>query len=866
VSLFDQFGKAVLLGRVLGRGGEGVVYELSASASDVAKIYLQKPDATHASKLSWMVKGATPNLTRSCAWPTATLHESPGGPLVGMIMPRIPGHYRDIHHLYGLRSRVKEFPSATWKFMVHAAWNTAVAFDQVHEHGHLIGDVNERNVFVSPQDATVRLVDCDSFQVYAGGRVFECKVGVPTYTAPELQGTTFGRRTVVHDDFGLAVLIFQLLFVGRHPFAGRPRGTQELTLEDAIKGFFFAFSRKTIPGALAPPPHVPTLEIVPPGLAELFEAAFGPTGAARRPSASEWAQALSQLRADIRSCSVEPSHAFHAGTASCPWCDISEAARYQFDYFINTQAASTFVVSFAELDALSHRVHLLGQLDLGPTIASNPAGTSSVVPSSSWLARLIKPGIVGSIAGLLTSSLLSAWGIGAAAGASMSAIVLCLALCIVLVWRARLSPEGRELARTRKELSEAFGVYSRTLRSARDLISEYDGRAQEARGEIDSARRKYAGLKKEYEEEIARLVEGAERLQRRHYLEQFSIEDDEIDKIGRGRKANLRIHGVETAFDVLEGSWQVPGFGPVLRGALVAWAVGKSAGFRFDRQKGVPEGEKRLLVYRFRQQQVAIRERAGRKVEAAQSAKVNTGNRLDAVRPLLAAQSAVVRDLEDRRDEAAVGVEVGVWPAWSRRRFWLGAVLAWCVLAVWGIGARQPSARTAGDIGQGQSSTPAVVTVRVVGAPSDAVIRVDGKPQGAEFTLPRTDHPHDLEVSARGFRVFRQPLAGDRDATIQVELVPLRIAGANRGLRALRKSEAVSGERDRRAGRIEQRRAEVGDSTRSDGDEMGGEETAAAAADPEREREQDDQEEEREKELLERPSTRPPKKWADPFE
>lgn len=54
--------------------------------------------------------------------------------------------------------------------------------------------------------------------------VFHCDVGVPLWTPPELQGRDFRglTRTKNHDRFGLAVLMFQLLFMGRHPFAGVP--------------------------------------------------------------------------------------------------------------------------------------------------------------------------------------------------------------------------------------------------------------------------------------------------------------------------------------------------------------------------------------------------------------------------------------------------------------------------------------------------------------------------------------------------------------------------------------------------------------------------------------------------------------------
>src|SRR5262249_34504113 len=152
------------------------------------------------------------------AWPMATLHDAPGGAVQGFLMPRF-ADLQSIQKLYSPSQRKLNFPRADWALLVHAAGTCAAAFAAIHERSCVLGDVNQNNVLVSPQ-GTVCLIDCDSFQVQAGGRVFPCEVGVAEYTPPELQGRSFAGvvRTVNHDCFGLAVLVFQLLFVGRHPY------------------------------------------------------------------------------------------------------------------------------------------------------------------------------------------------------------------------------------------------------------------------------------------------------------------------------------------------------------------------------------------------------------------------------------------------------------------------------------------------------------------------------------------------------------------------------------------------------------------------------------------------------------------------
>ena len=63
------------------------------------------------------------------------------------------------------------------------------------------------SVLVAP-DATVKLIDCDSFQITAQGKRYLCEVGVETFTPPELQGKNLRQimRTANHDGFGLAVM------------------------------------------------------------------------------------------------------------------------------------------------------------------------------------------------------------------------------------------------------------------------------------------------------------------------------------------------------------------------------------------------------------------------------------------------------------------------------------------------------------------------------------------------------------------------------------------------------------------------------------------------------------------------------------
>lgn len=318
-------GSRVRLGARLGQGGEGAIYELEGQPGFVAKIFHQPLPGQRAEKIRAMAALRTPALERLTAWPTGLL-SLPGGQPIGVKMPRVVGH-RDIHQLYNPKSRRSAFPRADWRFLVRVSANLARAFATVHAEGAVIADVNHGGILVGA-DARVRLIDCDSFQITAGGRCFPCDVGVPMFTPPELQDRdlTGAIRSEDHDNFGLAVMIFLVLFMGRHPFAGRYLGEGDMPIEQAIKEHRFVYGRDHDFAAMEQPPGTPPLGIVSPPVAELFERAFAMSAVHDgRPSAVEWIDALEVLAGELAECPVGIAHWRFAGLPECPWCRVEAA-------------------------------------------------------------------------------------------------------------------------------------------------------------------------------------------------------------------------------------------------------------------------------------------------------------------------------------------------------------------------------------------------------------------------------------------------------------------------------------------------------------------------------------------------------------
>ena len=260
------------------------------------------------------------------------LLDQPDGKVVGFLMPNVRA--KEIHELYSLKSRRVYFPEATWHFLVHTSANVARAFYSLHKHDHVMGDVNHGNCVVLA-DGTVKMIDCDSYSIKTDKMRYRCDVGVATHLAPELQNVDLGEieREANHDNFGLAVIIFQLLFLGRHPFSGNYTGAEDKSLEECIAEHRFAYGETAELKRVKQPPGTLSLNQVSPRIAALFERAFSSANV-NRPNPREWIEALEDLSNNLEQCSFHPGHLYFNELAGCPWCAIeSQTGVMLFPFF-----------------------------------------------------------------------------------------------------------------------------------------------------------------------------------------------------------------------------------------------------------------------------------------------------------------------------------------------------------------------------------------------------------------------------------------------------------------------------------------------------------------------------------------------------
>jgi hypothetical protein len=138
----------------------------------------------------------------------------------------------------------------------------------------------------------------------------------------------------------LAVIIFNLLFMGRHPFSRRYLSSGEMPLERAIEEFRFAYSARRNKTRMEPPPNVPLLTDIPPDMRDAFETAFGKAGVVTgRPQAADWVRLVESAEKQVIACRASLAHQYLKPARSCPWCRM-ETAFPGFVAFTTTATSS----------------------------------------------------------------------------------------------------------------------------------------------------------------------------------------------------------------------------------------------------------------------------------------------------------------------------------------------------------------------------------------------------------------------------------------------------------------------------------------------------------------------------------------------
>lgn len=597
--LVDESGTVIVLGARLGSGGEGSVFDTPDLAGGlVAKIYHEALPVHKQAKLHAMASLGTSYLRTISAWPLCTVRELSSGQVAGFLMPKI-AECEPIHHLYSPAQRKQFFPKADYAFLISAARNVAAAFDSIHAHGHVVGDVNQGNLVVRA-DSIVRFIDCDSFQITVGRTRFPCEVGVQHFTPPELQNIKSFHavaRTPNNDTFGLAVLVFHLLFMGRHPYAGIYLGPGDMPIEKAIAEFRFAYGAGSQARDMDTPPNALPLSLVTPEIAGLFERAFTEIGSQTgRPNAGEWVAALDVFRKQLRTCSADHAHKFPAHLSTCPWCEIE--ARSGMQFFLPMLSPGIVAADeSATIEQVWQRIRAIQSPPRMPSyIERDLQLTASALPRELRIKTLIYRTSLG--AGLLVlGAALAKW--PALAPLWMSAAAALIGFGVPHDPCAPVRAE-RALA-LRKAIKQFHEMMARYCQLAEThAFSDKLRQLVQVKATLD-------GLHRRHQLARLKLRESVRDAQLRKYLSGFLIVNAKIGLIGPGRKATLASFGIETAADVSAAMLaRVRGFGETQKAEMLAWRAGLEAKFLFNPTRGVDPQDDQALATQFAVQKSSL--------------------------------------------------------------------------------------------------------------------------------------------------------------------------------------------------------------------------------------------------------------------
>ncbi len=554
-----------ILGRELGRGGEGTVYELQNDSSRVLKRYNELLTATQVNKLKLMVSMRSPGIEAYAAWPEALVVDDKDN-ICGFVMKKLTG-FVPLHMIFSPLDRKNKFPDKGYNFLVHVARNLATAFHKLHDAGLVVGDVNEGNILISSA-GLVSFIDCDSFQVKGTDSIYFCEVGVPRYTPPELlSAQTFENvvRTINTDSFSLAILIFQLLFLGRHPFAGKNKSAQDIDEETAIRLHEFAYSLSAKKKKLSPPNDSFNISNLNDDLISYFHKAFETDD---RPLPGSWVKALDAFILELVICSESNLHSYPAKLKECPWCYFKRTRGIMF-FLDDTVLKANAVLNDIEHFVNGFKVDKLELNKWSGSVQDNDHVTQKV--DRGWYKQLYTQ------VGIAVVCCLAFIGVSIIS----HNYILCLGGISSVLW-IKYGTLAKKIKAERDSLRNTYAHYATLLEK---MIQEYNmppglDMYNKALGKLNQLVNNFRQLPDEGEK-MKKLME--ERIYNDYlagYLRQFDIQSHEIASFGPAKKTILLSAGIRNASDIsLLHSRKIPGIGPKNMQVLISWQRQMSSGF-----------------------------------------------------------------------------------------------------------------------------------------------------------------------------------------------------------------------------------------------------------------------------------------------
>lgn len=200
----------LVLGALLGEGGEGAVYEVDGST--VAKIFDKDHLTRHRKEKIELLVGRNLHAKGLCI-PSAVVRNIEGE-FVGYVMPKASG--REFQRtIFNKRKFEREFPSWKKADLVDICISFLEKVQYLHSMNVILGDINPKNLMVD-EKKNVFIIDADSWQLEG----YPCPVGTPMFTSPAMLGKAYSDalRTMEDELFAVATMLFMIVMTGQFPY------------------------------------------------------------------------------------------------------------------------------------------------------------------------------------------------------------------------------------------------------------------------------------------------------------------------------------------------------------------------------------------------------------------------------------------------------------------------------------------------------------------------------------------------------------------------------------------------------------------------------------------------------------------------
>lgn len=340
----------IALDAQLWRGGEGAIWSIRERPDQVAKIIHPGHGRFSREKIEAMIASPPEHLSQNAgdedlpvfAWPTALVEDEPGK-AIGFVMQRIDRERAVTLEKYMTRLSAAQALSENDRSLnrrMQVCRNLAAAIAELHRQAHFIVDLKPANVLMFKDTCVVCLIDNDSFSIGArDGSRFTASAYSQEYLSPELLRGNLTPESVINDwqdRFALAVVMFQILNNGIHPFQGVPGiEVDSWNTDFCVRQRYYPYGRT--PCRESGPVKASTHDCWDDQTRALFDRTFTAQRPSQRVSAAEWRDHFDRLvrsTDSFRRCGRHPNEVTHIHVVGrdCPECRFDVlAAQTQSD-------------------------------------------------------------------------------------------------------------------------------------------------------------------------------------------------------------------------------------------------------------------------------------------------------------------------------------------------------------------------------------------------------------------------------------------------------------------------------------------------------------------------------------------------------